>query len=289
MEAINSIEKLQSEIKTLRKELLQKNEIVAKQEADINHYLDTIAKYQRMLFGQKRERFTEESPLQLKLDFGHEITQEEIREIQDIVTKKRQEVQQKEKKERESSPRIPFPKHLQVIISRIKPEGDLSEMTLIREETSDYLEYQPAKHYIHRVIREIYAPKSKEGSFQAGLLPDSIFEKSKVGVGLVAHLLYSKFVLHLPIDRLFKELLRSKIPTNSATIYNWVKLGIQRLEILYEHQFQQLIHRKYLQVDETTLKVLENHPQKGQCHLGYLWVYNDPLRGETLFLSLIHI
>jgi transposase len=304
LEAEIIIKKLHLENKILQKELLLKNQIIAnqevtlaqkeviltkqeviltKQEADIAHYQATIAQYQRMLFGQKRERFTEESPLQIKIDFGQEITAEEAAKIEQIVTKKLQESQKKQQKTNKPSPRIPFPSHLEVKITRIKPEGDLSDMVLVREETAEFLEFQPAKYFIHRIVREVYAPKSKEGSFLIGPVSDSVFEKSKVGIGLVAHLLYSKFVLHLPIDRLFHELLRAKIPTNAGTVYNWVKLGIERLEVLYDYQFQKLIHKKYLQVDETTLKVLENHQKKGQCHLGYFWVYNDPVGGEVLF------
>jgi transposase len=311
LEAKTSIKKLHLENEILQKELLLKNQIIAQQEvtlaqkevilskqeviltkqevtlaqqeADIAHYQATIAQYQRMLFGQKRERFTEETPLQIKIDFGQEITAEEASKIEQIVTKKLQESQKKQQKTNKPSPRIPFPNHLEVKITRIKPEGDLSDMVLVREETAEFLEFQPAKYFIHRIVREVYAPKSKEGSFLVGHVSDTVFEKSKVGIGLVAHLLYSKFVLHLPIDRLFHELLRAKIPTNAGTVYNWVKLGIERLEVLYDYQFQKLIHKKYLQVDETTLKVLENHQKKGQCHLGYFWVYNDPVEGEVLF------
>ena len=160
-------------------------------------------------------------------------------------------------------------------------------MVFVKNESSDFLEYQPSKHFIHRIIRPVYAPKTKEGSFAVATVPDSVFEKSKVGVGIVAHLLYGKFLMHLPIDRMLKEMIRQKIPTNSATIYNWVKLGINRLEILYEYQFNKIITQKYLQVDETTLKVLESQGaagrKKGSCHLGYFWVYNDPITGCAVF------
>jgi hypothetical protein len=75
---------------------------------------------------------------------------------------------------------------------------------------------------------------------------------------------------------------REAVEINSATINNWIKLGIERLELLYEYQMRHLLNQKYLQVDETTLKVLESD-KAGACHLGYLWVYNTPLGGHTLF------
>ncbi len=61
-------------------------------------------------------------------------------------------------------------------------------------------------------------------------------------------------------------------------------MGIQRLEILYEYKLQKLIHKKYLQVDETTLRVLESE-KKGATHLGYFWVYNDPI-AAVRYLSM---
>ncbi|PWJ52856.1 transposase [Dyadobacter jejuensis] len=261
---------------------ISKDEIIAQKNTIIAENQALIAKFQRMLFGRKAETYIHQPVEQLKLDFGDQMTAEEITAIEEIVNKKRTEATKKEKLEPKSTKRIVLPVHLEVVETIIEPEGDLSEMVFVKNESSDYLEYQPSKHFIRRIIRPIYAPKIKEGSFAVAAVPDSVFEKSKVGVGVVAHRLYSKFVMHLPIDRMLKEMIRQKIPTNSATIYNWARLGINRLEILYEYQFNKIITLKYLQVDETTLKVLESE-KKGACHLGYFWVYSDPITGNTVF------
>jgi transposase len=242
-----------------------------------------IAKLQRMLFGQSRERFEAETPsIQLQLEFCEEMTQEEILIIEAILNKKKEAVKQKEASPKAVSKRMALPKHLSVEVTTIQPEGDLSQMKKIGQETSEYLDYSPAKYFIRQIVRPVYAPITKEGSFAVAAIPDSVFEKSLVTTATVAHLLYSKFVMHLPIDRLLKELHREKIEVKSNTIYNWVRMGIERLEILYEYKFNQLAQKKYLQVDETTLKVLESE-KKGATHLGYFWVYNDPLTGSTLF------
>ena len=235
-----------------------------------------------MLFGQKAEKYIHHPAEQLRIDFGGEMTSEYIKAIEEIINKKRLEAKKKENVGPKSSKRIALPTHLEVVETLIQPEGDLSEMVFAKNESSDFLEYQSAKYFIHRIILPIYAPKTKEGSFAVAVVPDSVFKKSKVGVGMVAHLLYSKFVMHLPIYRLLKEMIRQKIPTNSSTIYNWTKLGINRLKILYEYQLRKIINHKYLQVDETTLKVIESD-KKGACHLGYFWVFHDPITGSTLF------
>ena len=242
-----------------------------------------IAKLQRMLFGQSRERFEAETPsIQLQLEFCGEMTQEEMSGIEAILNKKKEAVKQKKAGPKAVSKRMALPKHLSVEVTVIEPEGDLSQMKKIGQETSEYLDYSPAKHFIRQIVRPVYAPITKEGSFAVAEIPDSVFEKSLVTTATVAHLLYSKFVLHLPIDRLLKELHREKIEVKSNTIYNWVRMGIERLEVLYEYKFNRLAQKKYLQVDETTLQVLESE-KKGATHLGYFWVYNDPLTGSTLF------
>ena len=242
-----------------------------------------VNKLQRMLFGQSRERFEAEMPsIQLQLEFCQEMTVEEISGIEGIINQKKQAVKQKEVKEKAVSKRMQLPKHLSVEVTVIEPEGDLSQMKKIGEETSEYLDYSPAKHFVRRIVRPVYAPLAKEGSFAVAAVPDSVFEKSLVTTSTVAHLLYSKFVLHLPIDRLLKEFHREKIEVKSNTIYNWVRMGIERLEILYDYKFRQLAHKKYLQVDETTLRILESE-KIGATHLGYFWVYNDPLTGSSLF------
>ena len=274
-----------------KERILSKTEsLIVKQDAALTRAQDKIDqlvafndKLRRMVYGQKRERFEAPPVSQLKLEFGEELTPEDIEKIAAIVEAKRAAVKVKEQQEPKTAKRFQFPTHLPVVETIIEPEGDLSQMTHIKDETSEYLERQPAKYYVRRIIRKVYAPKSKEGSFMVAPVPSTVFEKSLVGTGLVAHLLYAKFVMHLPIDRLLKEMVREKIPVdNTSTIYNWVKMGIQRLEILYEYKLQKLIHKKYLQVDETTLRVLESE-KKGATHLGYFWVYNDPIAGSALF------
>jgi transposase len=253
----------------------------------VDELKETIKKLERMLYGQKRERF--EGDNQLVLEFGGELTPEEIKTIEDHVNNKRTETLNKERKVPESKTRIAFPKHLKVVVTIIEPEADVTGMVVIRKEVSEYLEYKPAEHFINRIERPVYAPESKEGSFLVAKVPSSVFERSKVGVGLVAQILYSKYVMHLPLDRQLKELDRQGIPINSGSIYNWAKLGIDRLEVLYDYKFERLLLKKYLQVDETYMQVLEEKEKnkdkgnKSTKTQGCFWVYNDPLTKSAVF------
>ena len=74
-----------------------------------------IAKFLRMIFGQKAEKYIHQPIEQLKLDFGGEMTSEEINAIEEIINKKRVEAKKKENTEPKSSKRIALPVHLEVI------------------------------------------------------------------------------------------------------------------------------------------------------------------------------
>ena len=61
----------------------------------------------------------------------------------------------------------------------------------------------------------------------------------------------------------------------------WTKNGIDLLLLLYQLYEKLIFGASYLQMDETTLKVLEDG--KGKCHLGYLWVAFDPVNKLPFF------
>lgn len=60
-----------------------------------------IQKLRRMLFGQKRERF-EASPIQLPLDFGENLSEKDIKALEELISKKAKKVKQEEKKARDA-------------------------------------------------------------------------------------------------------------------------------------------------------------------------------------------
>ena len=268
----------------------KKEEVILKNEATILEMEERIKKqdaliatYARMLFGQKRERFEAASPLQLPLEFGEAFSAEDIAQLEQLINAKKDEVKKNENKVEKPHPgRKPLPVSLSVVKIVIEPTEDVTNMVLVGQEASDSLEYQPSKFYIQRIVRLKYASKEKEGSFAIAPLPQSAFPKCIAGTSLIAQILVDKYVDHLPLNRQLERFKREKIDINASTIDNWVKLGINRLSILYDYQQTDLLRRQYLQADETTIKVLDSD-KKGACHLGYFWVYNDPVGGEAFF------
>lgn len=154
-------------------------------------------------------------------------------------------------------------------------------MVCIGHETTDELEYTPASYYIKRYIRYKYAAKNKEGVL-IGNLPARVIDKGIAGPGLLASILVDKYVDHLPLYRQQQRFKRENIPIASSTLEGWTRQSLNILDILYQHLLKETKSKGYLQVDETTIKVLDRD-KKGKCHLGYYWVYHSPIAKTVLF------
>lgn len=240
-------------------------------------YLEAqVIKLQRMLFGQKRERFEHQNG-QMSLPFQADPV--EVQKQEEIATEKIEYVRKKQSQEHKG--RLPLPAHLPVEEIEIHPEGDLSEMICIGKEITEELEAVPARFFIRRYIRYKYAAKSKEGVI-IGQLPERVIDKGIPGAGLLALILTDKYLDHLPLYRQRQRFLREKIPIPSSTLEGWAKAGMDKLEILYQQLLLETKSQGYLQVDETPIKVLESD-KKGACHQGYYWVYHNPIDKTVLF------
>lgn len=230
---------------------------------------------QRMQFGQKRERFEDPNQTELPLDVEQEILEKQEEIIKQEITYSR------EKKKHPG--RAKLPDHLPVEEIEIHPEGDLSDKICIGKETTDVLDYVPGYFKIKRYIRYKYATKDKDHTqISIGLLPERIIDKGIASEGLLATILVDKYVDHLPLYRQKQRFSRENIDIASSTIDGWAAQSMDALKPLYEKLVLDIKNEGYLQVDETTIKVLDEK-KKDKSHLGYYWVYHAPISKLVMF------
>lgn len=149
------------------------------------------------------------------------------------------------------------------------------------EDVTEELEYIPAKLFVREHVRPKYACKScQEGVVQAELPPRPI-EKGRPGPGLLAHVLVSKYVDHLPLYRQSRIFDRFGIELARSTLCDWVAACVEELEPIVAELKHAVKSSKVVQADETPITVLQCHDEKKRSR-GWLWVYRGK-GGETVF------
>jgi transposase len=229
----------------------------------------------RMQFGQKRERFEDPSQTTLPLELEQALLEEQQEVVKEEITYSRSK--------KKHPGRAKLPDHLPVEEIEIYPEGDLSDQLCIGKEITDVLDYVPGHFKIKRYIRYKYAFKDNENTkISIGDLPERIIDKGIPSEGLLATILVDKYVDHLPLYRQKQRFAREDIDIASSTIEGWAAQSMDALKPLYEKLVIDIKNQGYLQVDETTIKVLDDK-KKNKTHLGYYWVYHAPISKLVIF------
>lgn len=274
-----SIEERERTIEKYELTIEERDRVIGEKDAYASQLLALIDKFKRMAFAQTRERF-EGNKDQLPLPFGTDGPAQQ--EQQEQFEKKIAYTRKKQSSAHRG--RVALPAHLPVEEVEIYPEGDLSDMVCIGKEVTEELDYVPAKYLIRRYIRFKYAPKDKNSGsgVMIGALPERVIDKGIPGSALLASILTDKYQDHLPLYRQVERFRRENIPIAHSTIEGWVRQSLERLEPLYDCLLEDTKAMGYLQADETTIKVMDS-AKKGACHLGYYWVYHNPLEKTVLF------
>jgi len=257
--------------------IAEKDEIIDQQAQKIAEKEYIIQKLIHLHYGQKRERFEQPND---QLDLFAPVPEPVVESLQEEAA---EQITVTYTRQKQAHPgRCEFPEDLEVVETILEPNCDTSDMVLVGEEVSDKLGYQPERFFIQRSIRRKYAPKSGEGAFAIAPMPEQVIEKGIPSASLLTQILIDKYVDHQPLHRIRSRFARSNVIIAESTMDGWVKTCLERLEILYNYYCGLLKAQTYLQVDETTLKVMD--PKlKGKTHLGYYWVYHAPMTGYVLF------
>lgn len=181
--------------------------------------------------------------------------------------------------------RNPLPQSLRREIIELLPDEDVSALTPVGKEITEKLEYQPGELYVKQYVRPEYIKPSADklsASRVIAALPAVPLEKSIAGASLLTHLLVSKFVDHLPVYRQLEIFKRQSVNINHSTVSGWIKDAVALIEPLYNLHCKEVLNASYLNVDETTIKVLDKD-KKQTTHQGYYWVYYDTQKRLALF------
>lgn len=163
----------------------------------------------------------------------------------------------------------------------IEPSESTEGCVIIGEEVTEVLEVVPAEFYVKRYIRPKYARPNGEGII-IGTLPDRVIEKGIPSESVIAQMTVDKYVYGMPLHRQIDKYTKMgvRIPASSAS--DWIMKGWIHLKPLGELLRLIVTNQKYLQVDESPLKVIDRDHKNG-IHQGYMWLYHAPVDRLVLF------
>jgi transposase len=242
---------------------------------------DELLYLRRTLFGRSSERYIKEDPNQLSLDFSGQVQLEEEKIYLNGVSGKNQAGRTNGAPVKKQPVRKPLPEHLERRREVIEPDPLPVGAKCIGQEVTEILEYIPGHLYVREIVRKKYALKDGEGIVM-GELPCLPLHRSNAGGSLLANLLISKYQDHLPLYRQIEMLKRNGVRLAASTVNDWCASSINLLKPLYERLKKEVLSSDYIQIDESTIPVLDKD-KPGASRKGYHWVVRSPELHQLFF------
>lgn len=280
-------------IKQLSETNSQQQQEIASLRAELQRLSAQIAWFTRQMFGRKSEKLSAFDPNQLALIFdgvnpdniqpdaaieaAREVAE---REIDQMPSREEKKIARNNRKLLENLPVLEFV---------LEPEGvDYEKYIRIGEEHTRTLEYEPGKLYVKDIIRPKYGlrssvdiPSEKGKGVLIAPLPLLPIYKGLPGATLLAEILIQKYVYHQPFYRQIQQFRHLGVNLPESTMDGWFKPVCELLRPLYEKLKDIIIGTDYLQVDETTLPVIDK--EKHRAAKEYLWMIRSVMENMVFF------
>ncbi|HZD27403.1 MAG TPA: IS66 family transposase, partial [Xanthobacteraceae bacterium] len=229
----------------------------------------TIAKLRHQRFGQSAERGAILEQLELELSDLEEDASEAEATAQMAAVRARVEVRSFE---RRKPARRPLPEHLprERIVYPVPSTCPCCGGVLhkIGEDVTETLELIPRQWKVIQHVREKFSCRSCESITQPPA-PSHPIARGRAGPNLLAHVLFAKYGLHLPLNRQSTTYAREGIDLDVSTLADWVGACAATLMPLVEAIRAHVFAAERIHADDTTMPVLA----KGKTRTGRLWTY----------------
>jgi transposase len=138
----------------------------------------------------------------------------------------------------------------------------------IGEDVTEMLELIPRQWKVIQHVREKFSCRACEAITQPPA-PSHPIARGRAGPKLLAHVLFSKYGLHLPLNRQSAAYAREGIELDVSTLADWVGASAATLMPLVEAIRRHVFAAERIHADDTTVPVLA----KGKTRTGRLWTY----------------
>ena len=261
---VTTSDALPDDIATLKAMLLAER---ASHRAEIEKLKHTIARLRHEQYGQSAER--RELLDQLELQLG-ELEENQAQAATTAEMTSDSVVVQPF--ERRKPARRPLPEHLprERVVYPVPSACPCCSGVLhkLGEDITETLELVPRQWKVVCHVREKYSCRACERITQPPA-PSHPIARGRAGSGLLAHVLFSKYGLHLPLHRQSRTYAREGIDLDVSTLADWVGASAATLMPLVEALQAHVFAAERLHADDTPVPVLDT----GQTRTGRLWTY----------------
>lgn len=263
-------------------------QIIAEQAAEIERLKSKVASLEDQLYWLRKKMFGKMSEKNLPLDpdalveptlFDDPLTADERSELDAAVKKDEDDASNLIRvKAFERKPRKAIDtSKLEVREEHIYPEVENSEeYTELEPEVTETLVLVPAQIYVRRIIRHKLVLKSGlqikdpgRKPFELAPLPVMPLPKCMASESLLTDIILQKFIYHMPFYRVIQKYKELGVAISDSTMNDWYAATCEKLKLLYDILKRETLSRDYIQVDESTLPVIDN--EKHRAVKGYMW------------------
>ena len=268
--------------------MTSEQQIIAAQASEIERLKNKVASLEDQLYWLRKKMFGKMSEKNLPLDpavlsepglFDEQLTDEE-RAALDTEVKKSEDEESKliQVKGFERKPRKAIDTAgLEVREEHVYPEVENKEdYTELDPEVTETLVLVPAQIYVRRIIRHKLVLKSnlqiqdpERKAFELAPLPVMPLPKCMASESLLTDIILQKFMYHMPFYRVIQKYKELGVRISDSTMNDWYAATCEKLKLLYDILKREVLSRNYIQVDESTLPVIDN--EKHRAVKGYMW------------------
>jgi len=290
----NKIKQLGGTVDQLDNKIKDLGDKVINFEDKIRQLSDQLAWYRRKFWKASSEKFIPQNPSQRRIDFeGLDVLPEEEEQVKEAAKEIVSYERTRAEKEKRQPVRLPLPEDLRREEEIIEPEGIDEDWIRIGEEVTEILEHKPGELYVRRIVRPKYAlrkalqqlreenEESGQKNMKIAALPLLPLPRSNAGASLLAELLMSKYVYHLPFHRSIAMFKLAGVSIPASTVNGWFTGSSDLLRALYYRLRDIVLATDYIQVDESTVPVIND--EKHRAVKSYLWVVRSVMDNLMFF------
>lgn len=134
---------------------------------------------------------------------------------------------------------------------------------------TEQLDYIPGKIEVLRHIYPKYACSCCKDGVTTAPVASSPIAGGLAAPGLLAHVVVSKFIEHMPLYRQQDDLARAGILLSRSTLCGWLKQCAQLFKPLFDLMHKEVLKSDVIQGDETPVPVLDR--TRDSTRKGYIW------------------